>query len=225
MGSSRFYGKPLAEINGKPMVKHVYDAVVDCAWVDGVCVAAAEYHIIHSCFERSVPSVFTGVHATGTDRCYDAAQRLGIKRGIVLNVQGDEPLIQHHHIKAVVDLFDIPRVQVATLVYESDGGDKDDVKVQFDSTGKIFNFTRLGGYTPKYYHNIGIMGFRLGVLADFARLGQSEREKQENIELMRCLDNNIPVHCAITDTPTIGVDRKGDIKRVEDEINRRSMCN
>ena len=223
MGSKRFYGKPLALINDESMVAHVYGAICSCLWIDGVVVAVEECHeddsadIGDECLVCRIPVVGTWRHPTGSDRCFEAAQRMGIKRGVIINVQGDEPLITHGHIRQLVGLFDNPKVQVGTLVYGSGGGNYDDVDVQFDNTGRILDFSRTDdGYT---YTSIGIIGFRLEVLADFARLGQSEREKTEGIELLRCLDNNIPVHCAVSEFPTIAVDRPEDIAKVEAVLN------
>lgn len=218
--STRFKNKVIHPICGKPMFWHVYRNVVECPWVDGVCVAYPldDAGIRLKCDEYKVPHVCSYQdHECGTDRVYEAVRRLGVKRGVVINVQGDEPLLNHGHIKALVDLFDEPKVKVGTLVYQADSGDDDDVKVQFDGTGRIFNFTRIDGSTPRYYKHIGVYGFKLGVLAEFVRLGPSEREKKEKIELLRCLDNGIPVHCAVCE-PTVAVDRPEDIRKVEDRL-------
>jgi 3-deoxy-manno-octulosonate cytidylyltransferase (CMP-KDO synthetase) len=230
MDSTRFYGKPLEKINGTMMVEHVYRAVVGCPWVDGVCVATEDYEIVMECYMQEVPCICTDEHVTGSDRVFEATQQLGIKRGIILNVQGDEPLIQHEHIRTLLGLFeDNSEVQVGTLVRQlsmEECKSNDVVKVRFDGGGRVYAFHREAPLNAgSYYGSIGLMGYKIGSLADFARLPQSDQEKSKNIELQRLIDNNIPVHCAISDIPTIGVDRKEDIARVEDEINRRSVCN
>jgi len=218
MGSSRFYSKPLARIGGVLMAEMIYRNMVDCPWLDGVVVATEDWQI-NSRLSWDLPVVMTGRAECGSDRCYLAAKQLGLKSGIVINIQGDEPLVNHSHIKAVVDKFD-PGVKVVQLVYKSDGpGDRDDVKVQVHG-GKVYNYTRINGCTPDYYVATGVMGFRLGVLADFYRLGPSERERTEGIELLRCLDGGIDVHCAVGE-PTIAVDRPEDIDKVEAALNGR----
>jgi len=232
MGSSRFWGKPLKMINGVAMVHRVYDAVVGCPWVDAVVVAHDGGSIGEYCLSEGLPNVLTGMCETGTDRVYEACLKLGVKRGIVLNIQGDEPLIRHSHICELLNLFhENVDCHVGTLVYKKypDGAvdtDSDDVKVQFDSTGRAFNFTRLSA--GRGYVSIGIMGFTLGALSEFHRLGKSEIEGVENIELMRLVGERFPVHCKVTDKPTIGVDRPGDIKKVEDFLNEAdsgAVCN
>jgi 3-deoxy-manno-octulosonate cytidylyltransferase (CMP-KDO synthetase) len=225
MGSERFPGKPLAKIRqgpgraSKTMVTMVYDAVVDCPWIDGVCLALEGWkqpELRRGCL--TMPTISTHRHPTGSDRVYEASRRMGITRGVILNIQGDEPLITHGHIKTLVDLFDDPTVQVGTLVRKLDYDEaksEDVVKVQFDGTMRIFKFSRVMPEPGNYYGSVGIMGFRAGALAEFARMGQSKWEKHENIELQRCIDNNMPVHCAVTDVATIGVDRPDDIAKVE----------
>ena len=222
MESTRFYGKPMYLINGVPMIRRVYDGVYGS--LDGVVAAVdKDLTLAQICVFNEIPTcVVFGDVPTGTDRCYLAAKMLGLSSGVVVNIQGDEPLITRQHMWDLMNLFDDPKVGVGTLVYEAeDCGTEDDVKVQFDGTGKIYNFTRIDGSTPKYYKHIGVIGFRLGVLADFYRLGVSEREKKEHIELLRCLDNGISVHCRVS-TPTIAVDRPEDIKRVEACLKTRS---
>jgi 3-deoxy-manno-octulosonate cytidylyltransferase (CMP-KDO synthetase) len=220
MGSERFYGKPLAGIHGVPMYWHVYRTVRDCPWVGGVVVATEDWEIVKDCTRRCVPCVssFKGVHPTGSDRVYAASKRMGITRGVILNIQGDEPLITHSHIRDLVYLFDDPAVQVGTLARKLDYDEaksEDVVKVCFDGTMRIFKFSRVMPEPGNYYGSVGIMGFRAGALAEFARMDQSKWELHENIELQRCIDNNMPVHCAVTDVATIGVDRPDDIAKVE----------
>jgi 3-deoxy-manno-octulosonate cytidylyltransferase (CMP-KDO synthetase) len=217
MASKRFPRKFIQTINGKPMFWHVYNNVVNSPWLDGVCAGfpLKDIGIRLDADRFGVPYVVTYEdHTTGTDRAYEVVKRLGMGRGVVVNIQADEPLITHKHVAQVVSMMQNPTVQVSTLVYESDAGDANDVKVQFDSTGSIYNFTRLDSATPRYYTQIGIMAFRVGVLADFAKLGPSEREKQEKIELLRCLDNDIPVHVEVA-APTISVDVPDDLERVK----------
>lgn len=223
MESTRFPGKPLAKIDRIPMLARVFRAVKWSNHVDFTIAAVNnDSDLTGYCRFNGIPMVVTGEAATGTDRCYYAAKMLGIQRGVVINIQADEPLITAGHIFGVVRMFDNPKVKVATLVYESvSAGDKDDVKVQFDSTGRIFNFTRIDGHTPTYFKQIGIMGFRVDVLSEFNRLGQSEREKRESVELLRCLDGGIDVYCRVLE-PTVAVDRPDDVAKVMAEIQARS---
>ena len=117
MGSKRFYGKPLEEIKEMPMYWGVYRSVVECELVDGVVVATEDFLIAKDCLSEHVPCVATSSARTGTDRCAEAAKNLGLKTGIVLNVQGDEPMIRSSHIRQVLSMFDdYPKTEVATLV-------------------------------------------------------------------------------------------------------------
>ena len=228
MGSSRFPGKVVESINEQPMFAHVYNAVVGCPWVDGVCVATDHFAVWEACYVGGIPCVMTPERATGSDRVYSAAALLGLKRGIVLNVQGDEPLITHRHIRQVLTLMeDRPEVNVTTLAYkltQEQVESEDVVKVLFDGTGRICGFSRQQPLDAGvYYGAVGIMGFRIWALAEFARMEQTEGEKATNIELQRLIDNDFPVHCAVTDIPTIGVDRPEDIGRVERVLNEKQV--
>jgi len=225
MDSERFWGKPRAEINDKAMLRHVYDAVVEHKYIDGVAIAfdIKDLLIESECCVNFIPAVATGNHPTGSDRVFEASQKLGINRGIIVNVQGDEPLIQHTHISSLLSLFDDPQVRVGTIAYratDEQAQSKDCVKVIFDGTMKVFKFART--VEPgQYYINVGIYAYRLGALSEFARTGPTENEKALNVEAQRFLDIGIPVHVAITDVPTIGVDRPEDIAKVEAALKRR----
>jgi 3-deoxy-manno-octulosonate cytidylyltransferase (CMP-KDO synthetase) len=211
--STRFKDKPFKKINGIPMVRHVYRNVVECPELDGVCAAFPlnDVGIRVACESYKVPYVMTYEdHLTGTDRVYEAVRRLGIKWGIILNIQGDEPLISWSHVHEVLAMFEDLSVHVATLAYKTDGGE-DVVKPRFDGTMSIFKFTRGGGD----YGCVGILGMRFWALEKFAQSEQSEREKELSVEAQRFLDLGIPVRLAITSVPTIGVDRPSDIEKVE----------
>jgi 3-deoxy-manno-octulosonate cytidylyltransferase (CMP-KDO synthetase) len=222
MSSTRFYGKPLARIAGQYMVKRVFLAMRDCPWVDLAVVAAEDQVIVDKLAESWIPAVKTPPVATGSDRVYELVKRMGVQRGVILNVQGDEPLIRSWHVRELLSIFDDdPSVGVATLVYRMpyvEAKSSDVVKVSFDGGMRIFNLSRVLPPTNTYYAQVGIMGFRADRLAEFGSLEQSYWEKHEGIELLRFLDNKIPVHCVVTKRPTIGVDRLDDIKRVEEQL-------
>ena len=217
MASTRFPGKFVYNICGIPMLTRVYNAVVTHPMLDGVCVAHPKFDraIDSVCAVDAIPHVGTlKNHPTGSDRVFEACQRLGIKRGIIVNVQGDEPLIAHTHISQILGMFSDPKVQVATLarkVAHGEGDDSDCVKVRFDGTMRVFDFTRSFGD----YVCMGLMAYRFFALADFARAFQADAEKRKSVELQRCLDLDIPVHVGITTVATVGVDREEHAKRVE----------
>lgn len=230
-GSTRFPNKFLHKINGHPMWWHVYRNLVECPHIDGFCVAYPldDAGIRLSVDEYKAPHVCTYTdpdHKTGTDRVFEAVRRLGIKRGIIINAQADEPLVTHRHVEQLLGVFDDPAVKVATLVCKAppeDVHDEDCVKVLFDGTMRIFAFDRIIS-EPRYvyYTNIGLHAFRFDALAEFAGVCQSDREKTTNVELYRFLDIGISVHAVVSDVSTIGVDRPSDIGRVEAALNDRS---
>ncbi len=227
-GSTRFPGKFLELISSDgmtaPMWWWVYKACLDSEFVDAVCTTfpQGDLDILKSVGQYKAPCVGSYAnpdHVCGTDRVYEAAMRLGIERGVVINAQADEPMLRPQHLFQLTKMFDNPQVDVATLVYKSGRGDRDNVKVKFDGTGRIFSFVRDSGDDPysSCYTQIGLMGFRLGALADFVAHGPSEREMEHKVELFRCLDNKMDVHCTIA-PKIMAVDRPDHLDRVREKM-------
>lgn len=242
--STRLPGKPLADIAGKPMIRHVWERAKESR-AERVVVATDDRRIAEACEHFGAEAMMTGSdHASGTDRLAEAARKLGLDPGHrVVNVQGDEPLIPPVLINQVADNLDRhPDARIATLCEAI--GDIDTilnpnvVKVVFDHRGMAHYFSRApipwardawgNVNAPKilpeditWYRHIGIYGYRAGLLADFVRWSPAPTEQAESLEQLRALYNGAPVHVAVAvETPPAGVDTEADLQRLRDWIER-----
>lgn len=228
-GSSRFPGKPLADIMGKPMVVRVYERASRCPELGRVVLATDSRRIAQTAEDHNVPVVMTRTdHASGTDRVLEAAEALRIPDdAVVVNVQGDEPAIQPAMLSAVLHPFGRVGVQVATLAtpMASDGKDNpDQVKVVFSQNGRALYFSRAAipfcrdDNPPTRYRHIGLYAFRMAALRRFVELGPGRLESVEKLEQLRFLENDIPIDVVVTERTSVGVDRPEDIAAVIDII-------
>ena len=231
--SSRFPGKPLAEICGKPMIQRVYEQA--CKVLDTVIVATDDERI------ASVVEAFGGrvvltstEHNSGTDRCYEALQKVGGEYDIVINVQGDEPFIQREQIDSLVACFEDESVDIATLVKPFQPTDSIEAlqnpntpKVVISKDMRAIYFSRsvipyqrgvdssewLKNHT--YYKHIGMYAFRSKTLGEVTSLEQSSLEISEKLEQLRWLENGYRIGVGITNIETIGIDTPEDLERAE----------
>ena len=224
-GSTRFPGKPLADILGKPMFWHVYTRAKQCPVLKQVVLATDDKRIFTAAQDLNVPVVMTkDDHPSGTDRILEAAQILNIPDdAIVANIQGDEPMLEPAMLTELVQPFISTEVRVSTLARRIDPEEADNpdlVKVVFSKNGRALYFSRSkipyprDGEKGEHYGHIGLYAFRMDVLKKFVSLGASGLEKTEKLEQLRLLENGIPVHVGITCNKSIGVDRPEDIEQV-----------
>ena len=224
-GSTRFPGKPLAEICGRPMFWHVFERARKCPELSQVVLATDDNRIITAANELDVPVVMTrGDHPSGTDRVMEAAELLQVPEdAVVANIQGDEPVLQPVMLTQLVRPFMGPEIQVTTLARRIDpkeAGSPDRVKVVFAKDGKALYFSRAlipyprDGQGNDYYVHIGLYAFRMRILRQFVALNPSRLETIERLEQLRLLENGIPIHVVVTDHRSISVDRPSDIKTV-----------
>ena len=232
--STRFPAKPLAILGGKPVIQRVYEQVSQV--LDDVYVATDDERI-YSCVERfGGRAVMTRQdHRSGTDRCYEAYQRVGREFDVVINVQGDEPFIHPSQIRTLMACFDDSATQIATLVkpfVEADGlqalENPNSPKVVVSDTGRALYFSRsvipyLRGIPREewlarhtYLKHIGLYAYRTQTLAEITRLPQSTLEKAESLEQLRWLDNGYVIRVGQTDVETIGIDTPEDLQRAEE---------
>jgi 3-deoxy-manno-octulosonate cytidylyltransferase (CMP-KDO synthetase) len=224
--STRFPGKPLAEIAGKPMVVHVCEraaksgaAEVHVATDDERIAAAVRAHGHHALMTRAD-------HASGTDRLAEAAGKLKLsERQIVVNVQGDEPLIPPKLIRKVAEALEQKRAaSVSTACHEihdaASLASPNVVKVAMDAEGYALYFSRARIPYPREagapcYRHAGIYGYRVGFLNRYARLKPAPLEKAEALEQLRVLWHGFRIAVAIsrTEIPP-GVDTPGDLEAV-----------
>jgi len=224
-GSTRFPGKPLAEILGKPMFWHVFQRAGQCPELSQIVVATDDDRIVSAANELGVPVVMTrDDHPSGTDRVMEAAGLLQVPEdAVVVNIQGDEPLLEPAMLTQLVLPFVDPEVQVTTLARKIDPKEAESpdlVKVVFAKDGKALYFSRFSipyrsdGQGDEYYGHIGLYAFRMSTLKEFVVLNPSRLETIERLEQLRLLENGIPIHVVVTYHRSISVDRPDDIKTV-----------
>ena len=224
--STRFPGKPLADIAGRPMIWHVFEQARQCPELSSVVLATDDDRIRSVAEKYGIPVVMTRAdHPTGTDRVLEAATKMNLPaEAVVINIQGDEPALEPAMLAELVRPFSKPQVQVTTLAHRinaREAASPDQVKVVFAHNGMALYFSRSpipfrrDTQKDQFYGHIGIYAFRLQALKKFVALDQSRLEVTEKLEQLRLLENNIPIHIVLTEHQSMGVDRPEDITVVE----------
>jgi 3-deoxy-manno-octulosonate cytidylyltransferase (CMP-KDO synthetase) len=223
--STRFPGKPLATIAGIPMIQHVYQRTRAAKHLDDVLVATDDERIALACRAFGAPVIMTRAdHPTGTDRLAEACRSLDAD--IVVNVQGDEPLIEGFVIDAAVAaLLESPETPMSTVVHALDGDARDDpnrVKVVIDRRGYALYFSRSaipylrGDVEPCRWQHIGLYAYRKSFLLEFVDLARTPAEQAEELEQLRALEHGHRIRVAVIDGwSSASVDVPDDIARVE----------
>jgi 3-deoxy-manno-octulosonate cytidylyltransferase (CMP-KDO synthetase) len=226
MGSTRFPGKPLARISGKPMIQHVYENASACRLLDRVIVAADDRAVQQAVLDFGGEVFMTSRdHQTGTDRVAEVARTLDA--GIVINIQGDEPLLPPDAIaQAVRPLLQDELLMMSTLKTalrpEDDPRDPNIVKVATDARGRALYFSRspipFDRNEPpaaRLYRHIGLYVFKLNFLLAFTGLPRTPLEQAESLEQLRALEHGYSIYVAETPYYPLGVDVPSDVGRVE----------
>ena len=224
--SSRFPGKPLVEIDGKPMFWHVYSRASACPQMTSVTLATDDERIHAAARELGVPVVMTrSDHSSGTDRVLEAARTLSIDSdAVVVNIQGDEPCLEPDMLTELVRPFSNRRVRVATLatsIGPDEAASPDRVKVVRALDGRALYFSRslvpfdrdekLHGFLL----HIGLYAFRMEALERFGSLDPSPLELREKLEQLRLLEDGIDIYVTETRHTCHGVDRPEDLVKVK----------
>ena len=222
--SSRFPGKPLAIIHGKPMFWHVMHRAALCPLVKTVALATDDERILEAAQGLGMQALMTSRdHASGTDRVLEAARLLGASAdSVIVNVQGDEPALNPEMLTELVRPFEDPAVQVTTLghpITAEEAQSPDRVKIVRAADGRALYFSRAPvpfgrDAQPEYLGHIGLYGLRMRVLENFSALGESPLERLEKLEQLRLLEAGIPIHVALTRHASHGVDRPEDLQTV-----------
>jgi 3-deoxy-manno-octulosonate cytidylyltransferase (CMP-KDO synthetase) len=223
-GSSRFPGKPLAELHGRPLVLHVLDRVRASGVFDAVWVATEDSRIADVVREAGGEARLTRRdHPTGTDRVAEAAAALP-PEALVFNIQGDEPLVAPELLRTLVERFRCdPAVEIVTAAHPSHDREgfasRHVVKVVVDAAGRALYFSRSGipaaaGDVPEYLRHIGIYGFRRAALSRFVSLPQGRLEQSEGLEQLRALEHGMHIAVVVTAYESRGVDTPDDLKAV-----------
>lgn len=225
--STRFPGKPLADMAGKTMIQRVYEQVARTAEIDDVVVATDDERILDHVLGFGGKAMLTRAdHPSGTDRVAEVAAGYPDAE-IIVNVQGDEPFIDPRQIAAVVTPFVQPETNIATLAHPiSDERallSPNVVKVVRDQAGRALYFSRhaipylrdvpVGQWilAKKHLQHLGIYAFRAEVLQQLTSLPKGELENLESLEQLRWLAAGYKIHVGITDLPAIGIDTPEDM--------------
>jgi 3-deoxy-manno-octulosonate cytidylyltransferase (CMP-KDO synthetase) len=227
--STRFPGKPLALIDDRPMIEHVYRRAADARTIDAVVVATDDERIADAVSGFGGTAVMTRRdHASGTDRLAEAAS--GLTCEIVVNVQGDEPLVTGDAIDAAVRLLDDPDAVMGTLRRRfdrlADAASPDVVKVVVGTNGDALYFSRSlvpyirpGAEPPPIWRHIGLYTYRRAFLEILASLPQTPLERAEGLEQLRALEHGYRIRTAETSAEAIGVDTPADLDRVRQRLH------
>ena len=235
-GSTRFPGKPLVDINGKPMIQRVYEGAARAASLTEIIVATDDKRIVEVVQQFGGKVEMTSSqHKTGTDRCLEALDKTGSSYDVVINIQGDEPFVEASHIDKVAQCFEEQDTEIATLIKrinsEKELFNPNKPKVLVDSKFTAIYFSRaaipfLRGVDPsewvdnqEFYKHIGIYGYRQNVLEEITKLPQSSLELAENLEQLRWLENGYSIKTAITETEAFSIDTPEDLEKLKQHID------
>ena len=227
--STRFPGKPLAQIAGKPMIQHVYERALTCENLSQVYVATDDERIAACVRGFKGKTVITEKgHVSGTDRICEAAVKIGLgKEDIVVNIQGDQPLFHPSLASQLVEPFlEDGSVVMTTLKFRitdpEEIGNPNHVKVVTDFKGNAIYFSRCSiPFTRDphadsfYYKHLGFYGFRMEFLEQFTRLPQGELESLEKLEQLRALESGYKIRVLESPFDSIEVDIPEDIRKIE----------
>ncbi len=224
-GSSRFPGKPLAVLHGRPLVVHVLERVRAAAVFDAVWVATDDARIAAAVRDAGGEARLTRPdHTSGTDRVAEAAAALP-PEAIVFNVQGDEPLVSLDLLRDLVAwMYADPALEIVTAAHRCQDAagfaSPHVVKVVVDAAGRALYFSRSGipaacSGAPEYLRHVGIYGFRRAALSRFVGLPRGALEAREGLEQLRALENGMRIQVLLTEHASLGVDTPEDLKAVE----------
>jgi 3-deoxy-manno-octulosonate cytidylyltransferase (CMP-KDO synthetase) len=228
--STRFPGKPLHPIAGKPLLRHVWERCRRARALDSVIIATDDMRIAEAAFNWGAEISLTNPkHASGTDRIGEVAAKL---RGvaIVLNIQGDEPLVDPRLLNQLVrQMQHDPKIKMITAAHPfadpAEAQSPHQVKAVFDREGRALYFSRSPIPYPgksrqpaRYFRHQGIYGYRREFLLRFVRWQPTPLEKLEALEQLRALENGVNIHVVVTQRGSPGVDTPDDVAEIERQL-------
>lgn len=228
-GSTRFPGKSLVNIHGKPMVQRVFEQAEKCALLDKVVVATDDQRI-YNCVKAFGEVVMTSSsHQSGTDRCAEAITKVSGTFDFIINIQGDEPFIQPEQISTLASVLN-KQTELATLVKKITNKDTlfnpNTPKVVLNTASEAIYFSRstipfmrcesqtswLSSHA--FYKHIGIYAYRQDILETITRLPPSSLEQAESLEQLRWIENGFKIKVAITELESYGIDTPEDLEKI-----------
>ena len=235
--STRFPGKPLAMLGGKPVIQRVYEQAISV--LGEAYVATDDERIFKTVTDFGGKAVMTRTdHKSGTDRIEEAVEKLATDADVIINIQGDEPFVQASQLQALMQLFDDPETQIGTLGKPFENMEAVDnpnsPKIVCDRRGFALYFSRsviphVRGkeraewieHFPSLKH-LGLYAYRREVLREVTQLPQTPLELAESLEQLRWLENGYRIRVGLTDVETVGIDTPADLERAE-EFLRQSV--
>lgn len=234
-GSTRFPGKPLAQVNGKSLISRVYHQAKKADLINKVLVATDDNRILEHVESFGGEAILTSEkHTSGTERCAEVAQKFQQQFNVIINIQGDEPYILPTQIDQVAELFNDTSTEIATLVKKISMNDdlfnENIVKVVCGLNGNALYFSRspipfLRG-APKpdwvsqntYFKHIGIYAYRPGILEEIAGLKPANLEEAERLEQLRWLAHGYIIKTAVTQYESLAVDAPEDLLKFTNKV-------
>ncbi len=231
-GSTRFPGKPLFKIAGKPLLQHVWERCGKARGITAIIVATDDMRIAEAAFDFGAEvSMTSPKHRSGTDRCAEVAKRL---RGFshIINVQGDEPLIDPALISRLAKTLTADKgIDMITAANafgsDEDAGQPNAVKVVLDRAGNALYFSRsvipfARAGSPRYLRHQGIYGYTAKFLLQFVKWKPGALEECEQLEQLRALENGARIRVLLTKSASLGVDAPEDAALVERMLSSSS---
>lgn len=229
--STRFPGKPLADIGGKTMLRRVYEQASRSRSLQAVVVATDDDRIAEHVRSFGGRVVMTAAeHPSGTDRCQEALLKMDTSFDYVINIQGDEPFIEPEQIDELASVLENGKVELATQMIEVDSHeilfDRGEVKIVLNDRSEALYFSRmpipfLKGVDEKewhtrhrYYRHVGMYAYRADILEQITRLPVSPLEKAESLEQLRWLEHGYRIRCVSTRFDSHCIDTPADIEKV-----------
>ncbi|MBQ6767926.1 MAG: 3-deoxy-manno-octulosonate cytidylyltransferase [Prevotella sp.] len=233
--STRFPGKPLAMLGGKPVIQRVYEQAISV--LPEAYVATDDERIFQTVSDFGGRAIMTrSDHKSGTDRIEEAVEKLYAEHpsapDVIINIQGDEPFVQPSQIETLCHLFDAPETQIGTLGKPFENMEAvenpNSPKIVCDKRGFALYFSRSVipfvrgeerekwfGHFP-YLKHLGLYAYRREVLREVTQLPQSPLELAESLEQLRWLENGYRIRVGLTDVETVGIDTPADLQRAEE---------
>lgn len=232
-GSTRFPGKPLADINGKSMIQRVYEQCIQANRLSKLVIATDDEKIFNHVREFRGHAIITSPqHQSGTDRCAEVIEKIGPDNwDVVINIQGDEPFIHPEQIDLLCSAFEEQETKLATIVKKITSVDElfnhNNVKVILNKRNEVVYFSRTpipyNRNFPEqewlkysvYYKHIGIYGYNTQTLLEISKLAKTNLEVTESLEQLRWIENGYTIRAEITSLDSIAIDTPDDLLKIK----------